>query len=53
MAEVDSDFLDLRGVFFGKVSEVPNPEGQEKIQGDFFQPIVYIFLLLDSGPFWA
>jgi len=31
MAEVDSDFLDQRGVFFGKVLEVTNPKGQEEI----------------------
>jgi len=43
MAEVDSNFLDLRGVFLGKVLEVPNPEGQEEIQGELFQPTTNIY----------
>ena len=48
MAEVDSVFLGLRRVFFGKLLEVPKPEDEEKIRGDFFPPIIYICLLLDS-----
>ena len=53
MAKVDSDFLDLRVVFVGKVLEVPNPKVQEEIQGDFFQPIIYNCLLHVSGLFLA
>ena len=53
MAEVDSVFLGLRRVFFGKLLEIPKPEDEEEIWGDFFPPIIYICLLLDSLLFLA
>ena len=47
MAEVDSIFLGLRRVFFGKLSEVPKPKDEEEIRGDFFhQSFIFVYCLI-------